>query len=137
MSLYIPYPSETLLLDPPQGETGGQQLRILKKITTRLTKGINVDEWNYYQLIFGATDTKAAQECRAIRFTGRNLSAITQPTGIHSKLDPSATVAGSIYFGRTSHCPAQTLCVGEYLSWDGECFAVRDEHLFHSTYIHQ
>jgi len=128
---------ETAVLDRQRVEVGGQDRRILKKITERLTKSINVDEWNYYHRIAGTADKKAAMECRAIRFTGRNLSAITQPTGIHARPDSSAGVAGSIHFGRTSRCPAKKLALGEYLSWDGKCFTVRDEQQFHSIYKHQ
>ena len=137
MSQYIPHTSEVVLLDRPREDAAGQRQKILRKITTRLTKNINVDEWNYYHRIGEAGDKIAATQCRAIRFTGRNLSAITQPTGLHSTPDHSASIEGSIHFKRTSHCPAQKLGVGEYLSWDGKCFTVRAEQHFHSVYRHQ
>ena len=116
------------------GHPKGEKQKILRKLITRLTKGIDPNDWNYYHRIVGSLDKTAAKECRAIRFTGRNLSAITQPTGIHSELNPFAKVSGSIYFRRTSYCPAQTLGIGEYLTWDGKCFTVMDEQQFHAVY---
>jgi hypothetical protein len=138
---------ETTLLNRPkikqeiqkeetQKQPIGQKQRILRKITTRLTKGINPEEWNYYCRIPQSLNKALSKECRAIRFNGRNLTAITQPTGIHAVLNPFATVSGGIYFRQTSYCPAQTLGVGEYLSWDGKCFTVMDDEQFHSIYKH-
>ncbi len=121
------------LLDPPKYE----KQRILRKMVARLTKGINPDDWNYYRRISPSTNKSVAKECRAIRFTGRNLSAITQPTGIQAEINPFAKVAGSIYFRQTSYSPAQTLGIGEYLTWDRKCFTVFADQQFQSLYEHR
>jgi hypothetical protein len=110
--------------------------RILRKKVTRLTKGINPDDWNYYYRIEKSHDKNASLECRGIRFVGTNLSAITQPTGVHTTLNPSAKDLGGIYFKRTSFGPKQTLNIGEYLTWDGNRFSIFEENHFRSIYEH-
>jgi hypothetical protein len=119
---------------PVLNQPKGQKQRILKKMVSRLTKGINPDDWNYYHRIKQSPDKNVSLECRGIRFAGNNLTAITQPAGIHSALNPFAEVPGGIYFRRTSNCPPQTLGIGEYLTWDGKRFSVFTDQQFQSIY---
>jgi len=125
-------PKDILLQDPQKFE----KRRILRKIVSRFTNGINPDEWNSYHRISGSLHEDVAIECRAIRFTGLNLSAITQPTGVHSEPNPFARVSGGIYFRQTSYSPTQLLGIGEYLTWDGKCFTVFSGDQFQSIYVH-
>jgi hypothetical protein len=125
--------NEALLQDPPTF----QKRKILRKMVSRITKGINADDWNYYRLIPSSLNTSVARECRAIRFAGCNLSAITQPTAIQSETNPFSKVAGGIYFRQTSYSPSQRLEIGEYLTWDGESFSVFAAEQFQSIYEHR
>ena len=92
------------------------------------------NDWNYYQRSTVSLNKTAAKFCRAIRFSGRNELAITQPTGMHFEPDTSADIAGSVHFKRTSYCQAQALGVGEYLIWDRKCFSVMDSIRFLAMY---
>ncbi len=92
------------------------------------------DDWNYYQRSTASLNKTAAKICRAIRFSGRNALAITQPTGMCFEPDASADIAGSVHFKRTSYCQPQALGVGEYLIWDRKCFSVMDAIRFLAMY---
>ena len=133
MILQLTDRDSSVLLDQAKLQTQ----RILAKSVTRLSKALNPNNWNYYHRTKQSPDKKASLECRGIRFIGSNLTAITQPTGIHSSANPLAEVLGGIYFKRTSYCPAQTLCIGQYLTWDGKCFRVFDDNHFQSIYEHR
>jgi hypothetical protein len=132
MSAQTSYQKETLLQATPKYE----KRRILRKMISRFTNGINPDEWNSYRHIPGSSNEHVADECRAIRFTSLNLLAITQPTGMHTEPNPFARVSGGIYFRQTSYSPTQILGIGEYLTWNGKCFTVFSELQFHSIYAH-
>lgn len=69
------------------------------------------DDWNYYHCSNSSLNKTAAKRCRAIRFSGRNSLAITQPTGMCFELDESAVITGSVHFKRTSYCQPQALGV--------------------------
>ena len=92
------------------------------------------DDWNYYHRSTGSLNKTAAKKCRAIRFSGRNALAITQPTGMFFEPDASAVIDGGVHFKRTSCCQPQALGVGEYLTWDGKCFSVMDSIQFLAIY---
>lgn len=107
--------------------------RILKKICTRLKRGINPEEWNSYTRIRG--DSRMAEGCMAIRFTGTNLEILKKPANLHTE-PAQFNLAVGIHFRKTIFCPAQFLGLGEYLLWDDRCFTAMDAEKFHRTYRH-